>query len=75
MLGPIDRTRFRLVLPHERTIVWYVEIKQPFRFCVLKEEDPHALAEAHHEALAKGPAWRDAIIEALKRLPETARQR
>ena len=45
-----------------------------FLIRVLAEEDPHALAEAHHDALSKGPAWRDAISEALKRLPETAKQ-
>ena len=45
-----------------------------FLIRVLAEEDPHALAEAHRDALSKGPAWRVAISEALKRLPETAKQ-
>ena len=45
-----------------------------FLIRVLAKEDPHALAEAHTDALAKGPAWRDAIATALQRLPEAARQ-
>ena len=45
-----------------------------FLIRVLSEEDPHALAAAHGDALAKGPAWRDAITAALMRLPETAKQ-
>ena len=45
-----------------------------FLIRVLTEEDPHALAEAHHDALAKGAAWRDAIAAALIRLPQAAKQ-
>jgi hypothetical protein len=45
-----------------------------FLIRVLAEEDPHALNEALQEALSKGPAWRTAIGDALKRLPETAKQ-
>ena len=45
-----------------------------FLIRVLAEEDPHALAMAYGDALAKGPAWRDAIAAALMRLPETSKQ-
>ncbi len=45
-----------------------------FLIRVLAEEDPHALAEAHHNAFSKGPAWRTAINDALNRMPETTKQ-
>lgn len=45
-----------------------------FLIRVLAEEDPQALAEAHQDALSMGPAWRNAISDALKRLPETEKQ-
>lgn len=45
-----------------------------FLIRVLAKEDPHALTEAHHDALSKGPAWRSAIADALKRMPELAKQ-
>ena len=45
-----------------------------FLIHVLAEEHPHALSEAHRDALEKGSAWRNAIAAALLRLPETAKQ-
>ena len=45
-----------------------------FLIRVLSEEDPHALAMAHGDALPKGLAWCDAITAALMRLPETSKQ-
>ena len=45
-----------------------------FLIRMLSEEDPHALALAYADALSKGPAWRAAISDALKRAPETATQ-
>ena len=44
-----------------------------FLIRVLSEEDPHALSAANADALAKGPAWRDAVAAALLRMPETAK--
>ena len=45
-----------------------------FLIRVLSEEDPHAQTGTHHHALSKGQAWRNAIRDALKRLPETAKR-
>ena len=43
-----------------------------FLIQVLAEEDPLALSEASHAAIAEGPAWRKMLDAALKKLPETA---
>ena len=45
-----------------------------FLIRVLCEEEPHALAEAFDDAVAKGPAWRDAIGAALAHMPQAAKQ-
>jgi hypothetical protein len=39
---------------------------------ILSAEDPFALSEAWQLAREKGPAWRDALDAALRKLPETA---
>ena len=40
---------------------------------VLAREDPMALSEAWHSAIAEGPSWREPLDAALKKLPEVAR--
>ena len=42
-----------------------------FLIRALAEDRPDELREAHEEALANGPKWRDRIAASLKRMPET----
>lgn len=41
---------------------------------VLSEDRPDDLREAYHDALGRGPKWRERIASSLERMPETARQ-
>ncbi len=45
-----------------------------FLISVLAEHQPDALAEAHQDALSRGPAWRSRIASSLDRLPETRKR-
>lgn len=41
---------------------------------VLARDRPEDLAEAHEDALSRGPRWRERIAASLARLPDTARR-
>lgn len=43
-----------------------------FLIAALSRDRPDDLAEAHEDALARGPRWRDRIAASLTRMPETA---
>ena len=43
-----------------------------FLIAVLARDRPDDLAEAHEDALSRGPRWRDRITASLSRMPDTA---
>jgi len=43
-----------------------------FLIDALARDRPDDLAEAHEDALSRGPRWRDRIAASLSRMPQTA---